>query len=80
MKNPSHTDNHSNQEQKIINFFKKEIEKETLALYIRRLLFVISKNALESQESGLYFEWLSKSHFWLNELAECLDPYLDKEE
>ncbi len=77
MKNPSHTDN---QELKINEFFTTEIDNKSMALYIRRTLFVISKNALETQESGMYFDWLAKGYFWLNELAERLDPYLDKKD
>lgn len=77
MKNPSHTDNHLNE--RLNKFLITEIKKEDLALYIRRVLFVISQNTLETQDSGLYTDWLSKGHFWLNELAECLDPYLEKE-
>ncbi len=53
MKNPSHTDN---QELKINEFFTTEIDNKSMALYIRRTLFVISKNALETQESGMYFD------------------------
>jgi hypothetical protein len=69
-------ENHSNQ--KLNDFFTTEIEKEKMALYIRRLLFTVSKQNLENNEDGLYKNWISDGYYWLNEFAETIDPYLEK--
>jgi hypothetical protein len=61
------------------NFFTKQIEKETMALYIRRLLFAVSKQTLETNcDDGFRKNYISDGYYWLNEFAELIDPYLEK--
>ncbi len=66
------------EDQKIMEFFKKTVDKESMALYIRRSVYVMSKLALSHNDDDFNKAWLDDGFFYLNELAETLDPYLEK--
>jgi hypothetical protein len=66
---------------KIIKFFKSEIRKEAFAKHLRRMLHINTKMMLEGDSDYVlsYKDWVNEGQFWLNEFAEFIDPYLDKE-
>ncbi|WP_264534807.1 hypothetical protein [Flavobacterium sp. N1736] len=67
-------------EKRLIDFFNNTIEPEEMSRAIRKLNYIIAigilredknlKNELINLEGGFY---------WLNELAEVLNPYLNLE-
>lgn len=67
-------------ETRLMNFFNKTIELETMAKTLRQVNYIFAlgimrehvtlQNEITNLENGYY---------WLNELAEILNPYLDKE-
>jgi hypothetical protein len=67
------------EDQKLMNFFNNMICRKDMALYIRRSMYVMSKMALSSTEDTFRKEWIDDGFYYLNELAETLDPYLNKE-
>ncbi|MEN2398804.1 hypothetical protein GKZ90_0003415 [Flavobacterium sp. MC2016-06] len=62
-------------ETKLIDFFNKTIDVKDMAKLIRKVNYVIALEAMKEQ--GMID--LEFSFYWLNELAEILNPYLDKE-
>lgn len=67
-------------ETRLINFFKDTIEPNDMAKAIRQLNYVLALGVLRQHET-LQNEigYLENSFYWLNELAEILNPYLDVE-
>ena len=67
--------------EKLIEFLDKTIYPETIAKYIRRMHYVLALSVIREDENKnpLNKDWLDDSFFWLNELAEILDPYLETE-
>ncbi|PAM93143.1 hypothetical protein B4N84_19360 [Flavobacterium sp. IR1] len=65
---------------KLIDFFSNTISPEDLAKAIRKLNYVIALGTLR-EDPTLKNELINieNSFFWLNELAEVLDPYLNLE-
>ena len=68
----------TNTEKNIIEF-TKNIGTEQLALIIRRFKEQTIRIVLKSDEDLYNKEWISEGHFWLTELAEILDPQLEKD-
>jgi hypothetical protein len=66
------------EDQKLMNFFNSIVDRKDMALYIRRSVYVMSKLALSSSEDLFKKEWIDDGFYYLNELAETLDPYLEK--
>ena len=67
------------EQQQIIEFISKSIGTKELALIIRRFKEQTIRIVLKSDEDLYNKEWISEGHFWLTELAETLDPQLEKD-
>ncbi|OXB04643.1 hypothetical protein [Flavobacterium pectinovorum] len=67
-------------EKRLIHFFNDTIDPEEMSKAIRKLNYVITLGILR-QDPTLQNELinLENSFFWLNELAEVLNPYLNLE-
>ncbi len=65
------------EDQKLMQFFKETVDRKNMALYIRRSVYVMSKLALSNNEDNFRKEWIDDGFYYLNELAETLDPYLE---
>lgn len=65
---------------RLIHFFNDTIDPEEMSRSIRKLNYVITLGILR-QDPTLQNELinLEDSFFWLNELAEVLNPYLNLE-
>ncbi|WP_317129079.1 hypothetical protein [Flavobacterium sp. 270] len=52
-----------------------------MAKYIRRVNFILAQTLIyeDQKRNAVNKEWLDSSFYYLNELAEILDPYLDVE-
>ncbi|PTD14374.1 hypothetical protein [Flavobacterium columnare] len=76
------SENQQNQEfeAKLKEFFTLEIPKKDFAKYVRHLNFMVMTASLKEGNSILLQEEVANYTFWLNELAEILDPYLKAEE
>ncbi|MFH6998638.1 hypothetical protein ACHRVZ_11950 [Flavobacterium sp. FlaQc-57] len=67
-------------ETRLMNFFNNKIDPQEMAKSIRQVNYVLALGALRQHET-LQNEAtsLENSFYWLNELAEVLNPYLDLE-
>lgn len=67
-------------EKRLINFFNDTIDPAEMSRTIRKLNYIIALGILR-QDPTLQNELinLENSFFWLNELAEVLNPYLNLE-
>jgi len=67
-------------ETRLMNFFNKTIEPETMAKTLRQVNYILALGVMREHET-LQNEItnLENGYYWLNELAEILNPYLDKE-
>lgn len=65
---------------RLMNFFNDTIEPEIFAKAIRQLNYLLALEVMRKNET-LNTEIINveNSFFWLNELAEILNPYLDKQ-
>jgi hypothetical protein len=67
-------------ETRLIEFFRKTIDSEDMAKTIRQVNYVLSLCAMRGCETvETEFNNLEDNFYWLNKLAEVLDPYLDGE-
>ena len=67
-------------ETRLIDFFRKTIDSEDMAKTIRQVNYVLSLCAMRGCETvETEFNNLEDNFYWLNKLAEVLDPYLDVE-
>ena len=65
-------------ETRLIDFFRKTIDSEDMAKTIRQVNYVPSLCAMRGCETvETEFNNLEDNFYWLNKLAEVLDPYLD---
>ena len=65
-------------ETRLIEFFTKTIDPEEMAKTIRQVNYVLSLCAIRGCETvETEFNNLEDNFYWLNKLAEVLDPYLD---
>ena len=65
-------------ETRLIEFFRKTIASEDMAKTIRQVNYVLSLCAMRGCETvETEFNNLEDNFYWLNKLAEVLDPYLD---
>lgn len=67
------------EQQQIIEFISKSIGTKELALIIRIFKEQTIRMVLKSDEDLYNKDWISEGHFWLTELAEILDPQLEKD-
>ena len=67
-------------ETRLMNFFNETIEPETMAKTLRQVNYILALGVMREHET-LQNEItnLENGYYWLNELAEILNPYLDKE-
>jgi len=67
-------------ETRLIEFFTKTIDPKEMAKTIRQVNYVLSLCAIRGCETvETEFNNLDDNFYWLNKLAEVLDPYLDDE-
>lgn len=68
------------EEQRLIDFFNKTVDSKDLAKTIRQVNYVLSLCAMRGCETiETEFNNLEDNFYWLNKLAEVLDPYLEVE-
>ena len=62
--------------EKLIEFFEKTIDPEAMAKSIRRINYILALTAIRYDENQNCIDktWLDDGFYWLNELAETLDP------
>jgi len=65
---------------RLINFFNNTIEPEGIAKAIRQINYLLALEVMRKNETlQVEIATLENSFYWLNELAEILNPYLHKE-
>lgn len=65
-------------ETRLIEFFTKTIDPKEMAKTIRQVNYVLSLCAIRGCETvETEFNNLDDNFYWLNKMAEVLDPYLD---
>lgn len=77
----SKTNEQNTVNEKIENFFRKEVDHEYFAKQLRRANYILSNVMMQPQAeykiTGSH--WVSDCHYFLNEFAELIDPVLEKE-
>ncbi|HJY12227.1 MAG TPA: hypothetical protein VJ304_05530, partial [Flavobacterium sp.] len=67
-------------EKNLIDFFNKSVDPIAMAKLIRQLNYVVALGVMREHETlQNNIINLENSFYWLNELAEVLNPYLDVE-
>lgn len=67
-------------ELRLIDFFNQSIDAETMAKTIRQVNYLLALNVMSEHELIQSEKInLQNGFYWLNELAEALNPYLDVE-
>ena len=67
-------------EKNLIDFFNKSVDPKAMAKLIRQLNYVVALGVMREHETlQNNITNLENSFYWLNELAEVLNPYLDVE-
>jgi len=67
-------------EKNLIDFFNKSVDPKAMAKLIRQLNYVVALGVMREHETlQNNITNLENSFYWLNELAEVLNPYLDIE-
>lgn len=67
-------------EKRLTDFFNKTIEPEGMAKAIRQVNYILALGILRKDETlKNQIEDVENSFYWLNELAEVLNPYLSVE-
>lgn len=65
-------------EKNLIDFFNKSVHPKVMAKAIRQLNYIVALGVMREHETlQNNITNLENSFYWLNELAEVLDPYLD---
>lgn len=65
---------------RLMNFFNNTIDPQEMAKSIRQVNYVLALGTLRQHETlQNEINNLENSFYWLNELAEVLNPYLDVE-
>lgn len=67
-------------EKRLLDFFNNVIDAKDLAKAIRQLNYAIALIVMRDDERGAVYaqkENLEQGFYWLNELAEILNPYLE---
>ncbi|MBF7090567.1 hypothetical protein IUY40_03290 [Flavobacterium sp. ALJ2] len=76
--NTKHTLATSYNPEKLTEFFNKDISPETMAKLIRNLNYVITLTLIRRNETlEFHNKELDHGFYWLNELAEILNPYFN---
>jgi hypothetical protein len=67
-------------ETRLMTFFNDTVAPEQIAKAIRQVNFVLALGVIRENETlQQEINKLESSFYWLNELAEILNPYLDVE-
>ncbi len=64
---------------RLMNFFNDRIDPIDMAKALRQVNFTLALNVMSEQENIQQETKLRDSFYWLNELAETLNPYLEIE-
>ncbi|MEA9415431.1 hypothetical protein [Flavobacterium sp. PL02] len=64
---------------RLMNFFNNTIDPKGMAKVIRQANYLLALGAMREQTLQNETINLENSFYWLNELAEILNPYLDVE-
>lgn len=65
-------------ETRLIDFFSNKIDPKDLAKIIRNLNYIIALGVMRKDETlKIRLSKIEDGFYWLNELAEILDPYLE---
>lgn len=65
---------------RLMNFFNDSVEPKSMAKVIRQVNYLVAISIMREYEALQYkIIKLEDGFFWLNELAEALDPYLNEE-
>lgn len=64
---------------KLTTFFTEQVDAKSMAQFLRRASYLIALSYIRSDErtNCMSQEWTDDSFYYLNELAEVLDPVLD---
>lgn len=67
-------------EKNLIDFFNKSVDPKAMAKLIRQLNYVVALGVMREHETlQNNITNLENGFYWLNKLAEVLNPYLDVE-
>ncbi|OMQ13177.1 hypothetical protein [[Flexibacter] sp. ATCC 35103] len=67
-------------ETRLMNFFNTTIDPKGMAKALRQVNYVLALSVMRQHETPQNeLASLESSFYWLNELAEILNPYLDVE-
>ncbi|RXM42701.1 hypothetical protein [Flavobacterium sp. YO64] len=67
-------------ETRLIDFFNHVIDLEDMAKVLRQVNYILALGVLREHETlQTRINELENGFFWLNELAEVLNPYLSEE-
>ncbi len=66
------------QRQQLDEMMSRLITPEDMARSARRFIYENTRMMLKLDEEEYNKEWIADGHYWLNELAEILDPQLEK--
>ena len=63
----------------LLKFFTETVDTKTMAQYLRRATYLIALSYIRAEETvnPMDKEWTDDSFYFLNELAEVLDPVLE---
>ncbi|MBS7254128.1 hypothetical protein [Flavobacterium branchiicola] len=64
---------------RLMNFFNDRIDPQSMAKALRQVNFTLALEVMNDKENVLQEAKLKDNFYWLNELAETLNPYLDLE-
>lgn len=66
---------------KLTEFFTKQVDAKSFAQSLRRSAYLIALSYIRSEENQNFMrqDWADDGFYFLNELAEVLDPILDNE-
>ncbi|MCP2026721.1 hypothetical protein L1276_001865 [Flavobacterium sp. HSC-32F16] len=66
---------------RLVDFFNKTVDPESLAKAIRQINYLIALSIIRDCETFQTEKInLEKGYYWLNELAEILNPYFEVED
>ncbi len=66
------------EETRLLDFFNKSVDPKNMAKTIRQVNYMLSLSLMrECEVLEIDKKNLENGFFWLNELAEILNPYLD---
>jgi len=65
---------------RLLDFFNKTVDPKSMAKTIRQLNYIVALSVMRENETlQLQIINIENGFYWLNELAEILNPYLDAE-